>query len=84
MAQLDQPEYELACHQGYSLGWLLYVSTKEQGDYHLVPDNDTFQHVLSRDCGCRPEDDPTADDYVFGHKAQDGRECYERGDRQLN
>jgi hypothetical protein len=84
MAQLDVAEYELACHQGYSLGWLLYVSTKEHGDAHLVPDNDVFQHTLSRDCGCRPQHDLTADDFVFGHRALDGRECYERGDRQSN
>lgn len=43
------------------------------GSCHIVPNDDTYQHVISETCACRPKDDG---DEVFVHNA------FERGERK--
>jgi hypothetical protein len=46
---------------------------------HVYPFNDLREHSLA-DCWCRPTDD----DGIMVHNSLDGRELYERGERQLS
>lgn len=81
MAQADVPHYELMATSGHALGWSLYVGPE---DGHIIPDNDTFEHILDEACGCHPIDNHEVDDYIWGHRALDGREAYEKGIARLN
>lgn len=48
---------------------------------HIYPLNDLREHdTESKDCWCHPEVDE--DDQLVIHKAMDGREGYESGDKK--
>jgi hypothetical protein len=68
------------------LGWLLFSALNPaEHDHHVIPNNDLMQHELSENCSCEPVDDPTAvEDYVWHHRALDGREDYESGKRRAH
>jgi hypothetical protein len=47
---------------------------------HVVPLNDTRDHITSQDCWCDPDLDVFGD--VFVHNSADDREAYETGKRR--
>lgn len=64
---------------GYTL-WQPEIGT--DGDSHLIPEHDVENHIMSRDCPCKPFDDPEALYEVFCHRAFDQREAYEQASRK--
>lgn len=51
------------------------------GLLHVTPENDLREHVLSRQCWCKPtpdEEEPS----VIVHHSLDGREAFETGARR--
>ena len=53
-----------------TFGWLI----------HVIPTEDTREHLASEDCWC----EPLAEDSVRTHNAADGRELFERGERKTS
>ena len=51
---------------------------KEEGPYHVYPVGDCRPHELTQGCWCKPE----LKDGIYVHKALDGREQYESGERK--
>lgn len=49
---------------------------------HVVPCDDLRGHELCPQCWCRPRDDEEVGDAVMVHNSMDGREAFERGERQ--
>jgi hypothetical protein len=48
---------------------------------HVIPLDDFREHEVSVDCWCRPVE---GEDGVVMHRALDGREAYERGERKVS
>jgi len=60
-------------------GWAILLPAEPGMAFHLLPINDLKPHEASEACWCHPE----RDDYgSVAHNALDGREAYERGDRE--
>ncbi len=62
--------------------WSLFGEWCARGveDQHVLPLDDFREHVARRDCWCCPiESEP----YVWLHRALDGREKFETGERKL-
>lgn len=51
------------------------------GDYHIIPKNDTHEHVFTMECACCPEPDEDMDNLIM-HNSFDGREDFENGKRK--
>lgn len=49
----------------------------DNGVVHVVPLEDTWEHVFHEDCWCHPQEDP--EDLHMVHTSADGREKYEDG-----
>lgn len=62
--------------------WVLSTPIDAEGDHHVIPFGDLYEHKKSRNCWCQPEDDHEEDDYVFYHNAADNREDYQGGLRK--
>jgi hypothetical protein len=50
---------------------------------HVLPVGDLKPHDLSDRCWCSPERDENYDNVVI-HNSADGREAFERGERQVS
>lgn len=48
------------------------------GDFHVVPQHDLREHIISPNCWCRPVRD-TEERNVWVHMSADDRESYENG-----
>ncbi len=61
--------------------WLSKEGQGFPGHIHIVPKDDTREHVLNPGCWCRvrPHSDPMQEAYMV-HTAADGRKPYEDGD----
>jgi hypothetical protein len=49
--------------------------------YHVMPENDLREHVMSADCWCHPAVDEEYEN-VLVHNSMDGREAFETGERK--
>jgi hypothetical protein len=53
------------------------VRYRDTSDVHVVPVNDTREHMDIRQCWCRPTLDEEAGHVVVVHQSADGREYFE-------
>lgn len=71
------------CSDGETyLGWvMLQLERHPIGcEFHIIPVGDLREHE-SDECWCRPAEDEE-EPGLWNHNALDGREAYERGERQ--
>ena len=62
--------------------WALHnMLTRKEA--HVVPLQDTKEHILDAKCWCHPEEDEEHEG-LFVHTSMDGREEFERGLRQVS
>jgi hypothetical protein len=54
------------------------VTLHEDGEVHVIPQNDLRDHEESTTCWCQPH----FDDGVIVHNSMDQRELFERGERK--
>lgn len=58
------------------LGWIVHIQGSPK-DVQVVPVDDLREHEISKDCWCRPVQDPD-DPWLYGHNALDQRDKYEK------
>ena len=76
MRTADQYESQLITHltKHHGHAWLLLYNPLE-----IIPLDDIIGHILGETCKCGPE---YIEDGILVHKAVDGREAYENGERK--
>jgi len=53
-------------------------------EYHIIPENDTYNHVTSDECECQPDVEMVKESLVITHYSFDGREVVEWVNNLIN
>lgn len=51
--------------------------------YHVYPEDDLREHIMSKDCWCKPKQDEEMSN-LYIHNSMDGREYFETGKRKVS